>query len=63
MNNTPKPTKIIDIGRRRRVAKIIDITARRREALDLVKLIDAHGGKLVPFRGTARASPRFGLKL
>jgi hypothetical protein len=32
-------------------AKVIPLTARRREVIDLVKFIDAHGGKLGPFRG------------
>lgn len=30
--------------------KVIPSAARRREAMDLVKFIDAHGGKLAPFR-------------
>jgi len=35
-------------------------TARRREAMDLVKFIDAHGGRLGAFRGygAAQRSPR-----
>jgi len=30
--------------------KVVPFTPRRREAMDLVKFIDAHGGKLAPFR-------------
>ena len=36
--------------KKKRRAKVIDITPRRREAMDLVKFIDAHGGKLGAFR-------------
>jgi hypothetical protein len=44
--------KVIRIGGVKRRAKVIDIdiTERRREATDLVKFIDAHGGKLGAFR-------------
>jgi hypothetical protein len=38
--------------------KIVSITARRREAMDLVKFIDAHGGKLGAFRGYGAAQVR-----
>jgi hypothetical protein len=34
--------------------KVVKFTARRREATDLVKFIDAHGGKLGAFRATGR---------
>jgi hypothetical protein len=35
----------------KRKGKVIGITARRREAMDLVKVIDEHGGKVGAFRG------------
>jgi hypothetical protein len=41
----------------KRKAKVIDITERRREVTDLVKFIDAHGGKLAPFRAYRPAPP------
>jgi hypothetical protein len=31
--------------------KVVKVTARRREAMGLVKFIDAHGGRLGAFRG------------
>ena len=37
--------------RTKKPAKVIPLTERRREAMDLVKFIDAHGGKLGAFRG------------
>jgi hypothetical protein len=42
--------KVVRIGSVKRKAKVIDITDRRREARDLVKFIDGHGGKLGAFR-------------
>jgi hypothetical protein len=32
-------------------------SARRREAMDLVKFIDAHGGRLAPFRAYQQVRP------
>jgi hypothetical protein len=37
--------------------KVLKITGRRRKAMELVKFIDAHGGKLGAFRGYG-VSPR-----
>jgi hypothetical protein len=42
--------KVVRIGSVKRKAKVIDITKRCREAADLAKFIDAHGGKLGAFR-------------
>jgi hypothetical protein len=36
--------------RKKSPAKVIPLAARRREANDLMKFIDAHGGKLGAFR-------------
>jgi hypothetical protein len=38
--------------------KIVKFTARRREAMDLVKFIDARGGKLAPFRAYQQVRPK-----
>ena len=38
-------------------AKVIPLTARRREAMDLVKFIDTHGGRLGAFRGYQVVKP------
>ena len=35
----------------KRTAKVIPLAPRRRKVIDLVKFIDAHGGKLGAFRG------------
>lgn len=35
--------------------KLLNTPARRREAMDLVKFIDAHGGRLGAFRGYGAA--------
>jgi hypothetical protein len=35
--------------------KVVKFTARRREAIELVKFIDAHGGRLGAFRGYGAA--------
>jgi hypothetical protein len=40
-----------DVKKVRKPAKVIPLTERRREAVDLAKFIDAHGGKLGAFRG------------
>jgi hypothetical protein len=45
---TGRSRKVIPLNTRTR--KVIPSTARRREAINLVKFIDAHGGKLAPFR-------------
>jgi hypothetical protein len=39
------------VKKTRKPAKVIPLTARRRKVIDLVKFIDAHGGKLGAFRG------------
>ena len=36
----------------KRTAKVIPLAPRRRKVIDLVKFIDAHGGKLGAFRGS-----------
>ena len=41
----------------KRRAKVTDITERRREAEDLVRFIDAHGGKLGAFRAYQAKPP------
>jgi hypothetical protein len=41
----------------KRKGKVVDITVRRREAMDVVKFIDAHGGKLGAFRGYGAGQP------
>ena len=40
-------------------SKIVKFTARRREAMELVRFIDAHGGRLGAFRryGAAQRPP------
>ena len=43
--------KIVRIGSKKHTAQVVDITARRREVEALVKIIDAHGGRLGAFRG------------
>jgi hypothetical protein len=45
---TRRSRKVIPFKKRTR--KVIPFTPRRREAIDLVKFIEAHGGKLAPFR-------------
>jgi hypothetical protein len=35
--------------------KVVKLTPRRREAMELVKFIDAHGGRLGAFRGYGAA--------
>lgn len=47
--------KVIPLKKRTR--KVIPLTLRRREAMDLVKFIDAHGGKLAPFRAYQQVRP------
>jgi hypothetical protein len=37
--------------------KVVKFTERRREAMELVKFIDAHGGRLAPFRTYQRVRP------
>jgi hypothetical protein len=37
--------------------KVVKFTARRREAMDLVKFVDAHGGRLAPLRGYRQVRP------
>jgi hypothetical protein len=38
------------VKKTRKPAKVIPLTKRRRKVIDLVKFIDAHGGKLGAFR-------------
>jgi hypothetical protein len=37
--------------------KVVKLTPRRREAMDLAKFIDAHGGRLAPFRAYQQVRP------
>jgi hypothetical protein len=43
--------------RKKSTARVIPLTERRREAMELVKFIDVHGGKLAPFRAYQQVSP------
>ena len=42
---------------KKRTAKVIPLTPRRCKVIDLVKFIDAHGGKLGAFRAYQVRSP------
>jgi hypothetical protein len=41
---------------KKRAAEVISLTPRRRKVIDLVKFIDARGGKLGAFRGYGPSS-------